>query len=300
MASVVHLVLRDGSSSGVVVGTQDNWTGKAIALGSTDLDRVRSELNTAGVYVLVGVDEASGDGTLVAYIGEAESLADRLRPGHAQFARQDVNWQRIVVFLSQAGDLHKAHVKWLESKLVSRARVASRWPLTNGPAPALLRLPEHDAVFVQSFYDNMLAMYPLLGVDAFELASQPITTRSRPNATATPRSHLPTEVPPIDIAPDHDVLVLRRGGQVVARARMTRGGYTLLPGSRVSASGTGTEGANVARLRDLLLENGKLVPGESGWLVLTDEHEIRSASAAAKLVVGSSVNGLTAWQDADD
>jgi hypothetical protein len=56
-----------------------NWTGKAVAGPRSEFDDViaREESGSAGVYFLTGNEPETGNS--VVYIGEAESIRDRLK-----------------------------------------------------------------------------------------------------------------------------------------------------------------------------------------------------------------------------
>jgi hypothetical protein len=293
MPAAVHLVLRDADPSGIVIATRDNWTGKAYGLPVGDLQYLLPALSGAGVYVLVGDDENAEDDLPVVYIGEAEDVTSRLKPNHAQLSRDDLEWRRVVVFASQSDDLHKAHVRWLEAELVKRAKVASRCRLTNGNTPPTPRLPEFDEVFVQAFLDNMLVLYPLLGIDAF---SPPRAPRRPPVATS------PTEtlVPADEIIPGDTELVLRIAGEVRARARLEADKrLTILAGSSIARRGQESESRKVGAIRQLLVDNGNVAVRDADWWDISADHGPLSPSAAAELVVGYSINGRMNWKTED-
>jgi hypothetical protein len=297
MPAAVHLVLRDADPTGIVIATRDNWTGKAYGLPIGDLRDLVPALDGAGIYVLMGESADEDDPDPVLYVGEAEDVTKRLSSGHAQLSRGDVEWRRVVVFASQSDDLHKAHVKWLETKLIERARRSSRWRLTNGATPVPPRLPEFETVFVEAFLDNMLVLYPLLGVDAFaepriRRAMRPVATQQegdplQEEATGSSEPSLPTE------------LMMKVAGSVRARATLGPDGrVTLLAGSQLAEQGRDSESPATSRLRNRLVSNGNTRLIGDGWLELKVSHGPLSPSAAAKLVAGYSVSGPVYWKDA--
>jgi hypothetical protein len=290
MPAAVHLVLRDADPSGIVIATRDNWTGKAYGLPVGDLQYLLPALSGAGVYILVGEDENAKDDLPVIYIGEAEDITSRLRPNHAQLSRGDIEWRRVVVFASQSDDLHKAHVRWLEAELVRRAKMASRCHLTNGNTPPSPRLPEFDEVFVQAFLDNMLVLYPLLGIDIF---APPRASRRQLAADVLVGELVQEEMDPIRST----VLVLRVAGEVRARARVEADKrLTILEGSSIARRGQESESRKAAATRQLLVDNGNAAERDQDWWALTTDHGPLSPSAAGVLVLGYSVNGRVIWQ----
>jgi hypothetical protein len=282
MPAAVHLVLRDADPSGIVVATRDNWTGIAYALPAEDFTRLPLGFERPGVYALIGSDEAGEDGSPVLYLGEAEAVANRLRSGHAQLNRADIAWRRIVIFTSQADDLHKGHVRWLEAKLVEMARSAARVGLANVEKKmAFPALPEHDQVFVDSFLTNMLVLYPLLGVDAFQ---QVYTPQSSEQESSFP-----------DL-----MLEFSLEGEVRARGKLSRNGFTLFRGSTLRNQTTDSFSASARNRRQVLQDAGHLVDRGDGWSELTSDVEVSSSSLAAVLVSGRSASGPESWRTGDN
>src|SRR5204863_4420341 len=107
-----------------------------------------------GVYLLLG-PRPNSDGEML-YIGEGDPVRPRLED---HYAKKDF-WTRAVFFVAGPGQLNKAHVQYLESQLVSRAKAAKRVPLDNGNNPDDPTLSEADRAFVDVFLDNILGMLP--------------------------------------------------------------------------------------------------------------------------------------------
>jgi hypothetical protein len=298
MPAAVHLVLRDADPSGIVIATRDNWTGKAFGLPVGDLQHLTPALSGAGVYVLIGYETSQDTSMPVLYVGEAEDIPTRLKPGHQQLGRDDIQWQRVVVFASQSDDLHKAHVRWLEAELVRLAKLASRWRLMNSTAPAAPKLPEFDEVFVRSFLANMLVLYPLLGVDAFAGTPGGGVRVEVETAGVEPAAGVADDTP-THRHPAVGAEVALATATITGLARAVIGadmGLTLLKGSRFAAIGQASESAKVRKIRELLVENGNAVARDDDWWELTTDHGPLAPSTAAELVLGYAVNGRQAWK----
>lgn len=291
MQTAVHLILRDADPAGIVIATRDNWTGKAYSLPRGDLEYLRPNLAGAGVYVMVGAADNDESGLPVIYVGEAEDVTSRLSAAHTQLGRLDVTYQRLVVFTSQADDLNKAHVKWLEAELVRRARLGARCTLANGNNPPRPSLTEFDMIFVESFLANMLVLYPLLGVDAF-------TTTVAPRSPS--RTTLTTTVSDSPVLPS-DAALLEIAVSNVPGAQAILGPdnlLTLLAGSSITRKPAASDHAQRAKVRHALFEDGQLEVLDDDWWTLKESYGPLSASSAAGLVVGYSINGRTAWKNA--
>ena len=115
-----------------------NWTGKAVAGPRSELDGVlaREEPAKPGVYFLSGIDSEPGQSAV--YVGEAESIRDRLR-SHLD---KDF-WNHVVFFISKDEPLTKAHTRCLEGRLIEQAKMAGRALVMNGQSSGS-KLPESD------------------------------------------------------------------------------------------------------------------------------------------------------------
>ena len=125
-SATIKLFLPYGDAKRLRVGEVSNWTGKALAAPRTELDDLlfREEAESAGIYFLFGSDPESGDA--LAYVGEAEVIRDRLR----QHKAKDF-WNALVVFVSKDENLTKAHIRYLENRLLQEAKESSKINLNN-------------------------------------------------------------------------------------------------------------------------------------------------------------------------
>src|SRR5207245_7930473 len=90
----------------------------------TEFDELlaREELEKAGIYILIGSDPLTNAPR--AYIGEAEIIRDRLK----QHKTKEF-WVSAIVFVSKDENLTKAHVRYLESRLLAEAAQVNRFSL---------------------------------------------------------------------------------------------------------------------------------------------------------------------------
>lgn len=177
----IRIYLPDGDPEGIQVIDRMNWTGVGIVFPRNSWPSVRSrrEFDRAGIYVLSGYVENQELPRV--YIGEADGVRDRI-DNHLQ--NKDF-WSKGVVFTSNAGGLNKAHVQWLESVLVERAKKASQCTLENGNAPQLPALSEHEEADVSAFLHEMLQILPLIGMPYFEKPKAVVRSAPDPSPFAT-------------------------------------------------------------------------------------------------------------------
>ena len=72
-------------------------------------------------------------------------------------------------FTSKDNSLNKAHVQYIESRLVQLARKAKRCTLDNANVPTAPSLSEVDEADADCFLEDMLLCFPLVEVHCFNL-----------------------------------------------------------------------------------------------------------------------------------
>ena len=201
--ATIKLYLAFGDPKRLRTGEISNWSGKAVAAPRTDLDELlgREELQTPGVYILIGTDPNKGSSAC--YVGEAEVIRDRLR----QHRSKDF-WVHAVVFVSKDENLTKSHIRYLEGRLISDAQDAGRFEVVNAQASGA-RLPESDREEMEVFLDKIRQLLPVLGADVL---------------TPRPRAAEPLRGPTSD-------LVCEIKG-LMARGRRTDDGFIVFSGSQ--------------------------------------------------------------------
>ena len=119
LATTIKLFLVDGQVDGLRTAEISNWSGMAVAGPRSELKslRARPEIGCPGLYFLLGVDDETGHPRI--YIGEAEDVAKRL--GSPQHTKKEF-WVSAIAFVSKDSNLTKAHIKYLEGRLIDRAQ----------------------------------------------------------------------------------------------------------------------------------------------------------------------------------
>ena len=117
----IRIFVPDGDPEGVRIIDRMNWTGLGIVFPREKwpTTKLRAEFSRPGVYILTGYRSAEDELPTI-YIGEGDVLRNRI---DAHFQNKDF-WDRGIVFAASNNSLNKAHVRWLESALVSRAAQA--------------------------------------------------------------------------------------------------------------------------------------------------------------------------------
>ena len=269
-SATIRLFLPRGDAKSLRTAEISNWSGKAVAAPRTELDELlqREELDKSGVYILIGTDPLSGSPR--AYIGEAEVIRDRLK----QHKTKEF-WISAIVFVSKDENLTKAHVRYLEGRLISEATQVARFTLENSQTGGS-KLPESDREDMEVFLSRIRQLLPVLGSDLLIPVGQPAAKQQ-----------------------SGGTLFCRMKG-AEGRGHRTPDGFVVLKGStavlqeRQSAKNWP---ATIA-IRKQLIADGTLVQ-KDGFYEFTRDVEFSSPSAAAAVIEGGSANGLIEWRTQD-
>lgn len=266
--ATLHLHLIHGDPKRLRYAYQSNWTGRAVAAPRTEFDGAlsRAEAEKLGVYFLTGVDPESGRPAI--YIGEAECIRDRTK-SHID---KDF-WNQVTYFVSTDDSLTKAHIKYLEGKLLELAKSAGRALVTNNHSSGA-KLPESDRADMEVFLEKINQLLPVLGIDLLV----PISGAAIEKAKNT--------------------LLFCEIKGIRAKGYRTPNGFLVLKDSEaVSTDRPSSEKWPWTRnLRQRLRKEKQLIDS-GGHLVFAEDVEFPSPSAAAAVVHGGHANGLTAWKD---
>jgi len=259
--------LAEGEPEGLWVVTKQNWTGVALRFSRNTYKDVRGrdELGRPGVYVLVG-DSAAADDRRKIYVGEGGVIRDRI---NTHLSQLDF-WTEAVVFVA-ADDFNVSHAKYLEAKLLDLARGTKRSVVTNAQPMTGPTLGEAETADMETFLAEMLVIYPILGISAFES--------------------------PAEVAGERLVL---KGKDTKASGQRTAEGFLVFAGATARKTPVASAGRypRALALRDELLAGDGLVE-QDGRLVLAQDYVFSAPSLAAAVLLGRNANGRVEWKTRD-
>lgn len=269
-AFTVRLFLPDGDPDGVKVIEKSNWTGSGVVVPRSLFadSRKRSEFARTGVYLLVGPDETSQLPRL--YIGEGDPIGPRL-DSHAK--GRDF-WTHLIGFTSKDQNLHKAHIQYLESRLIEQAKAAKRCVLDNTNSPQLPSLSEADKAEVEGFLADVLLCLPVLGYGFFD-----------------------PEPAPAESAQSRQEYSLHSKG-VSARGYESSKGFVVLHGSQAVKKEVTSIHPYMSELRRSLIEQSLFIDEGTHYKIAQD-YAFNSPSTAAGVVLGRTANGRIEWKTED-
>ena len=263
----VRLFLPGGEPDGVKLVEKSNWTGVGLVIPRALFgeSRARPELDRAGVYLLIGPDDQSHLPRL--YVGEGDPVGPRL-DSHGKL--KDF-WTHLVAFTSKDQNLNKAHVQYLESRLVELARAAKRCALDNGNTPGPPSLSEPDSAEVEGFLADVLLCLPVLGYGFFEPVPSPV----------------PSTI---------EFLLMGRG--IKARGYESPTGFVVRADSRAAKTEVNSIHNYMREMRQSLIEQGVFVDRGDDYEV-TQDYAFNSPSTASGVLLGRTSNGREEWKTQD-
>jgi hypothetical protein len=276
----LELFYIDGHPDGMVTAELYNWTGHVLMVPRTQLGDAlkRSEPKCTGVYLLLGDQE----GEPVAYVGESDDVGTRLK-------NHDVkkDWWNSVLFITTAGNkLNKAHVRYLEARLIAEARRIGRVELDNATNPPVPSLSEADIAKMEAFLENLLTVLPAVRVDMY-------IERTRPAVKAVPAVAAQAWI--ASAAPRF--VLENKKHKLIAHAVLNGGEFVVEKGSlaRFQWESKAQIVHSYSQLHAQLKRAGVLSE-EGGHCIFTENYAFQSPSAAAAVINGRPANGTIEWR----
>jgi len=269
-SATIKIFLVHGGPKRLRTAELSNWTGKAVAGPRSEFDSLlaREESQNSGVYFLTGIDPATGK--VAVYVGEAECIRERVK-GHLD---KDF-WNHIAFFTSKDENLTKAHIRYLEGRLIKQAKKASRAEVKNNQGSGA-KLPESDHEDMEIFLEKIQQLLSVLGVEVLVPTTSALGGRKE------------------------TAILSCKIKSFKATGYLTPNGIVVLAGSQAVL----TERPSAQKypwpitMRQQLKDQGAL-KGKTDHLLFTKDIEFSNPSAAAAVIYGGSANGLTAWRTKD-
>lgn len=281
----LELYYIDGRPDGMVTAELFNWTGHVLMFPRTQIAPAlaREEASYAGVYLLLGEQ----DGVPRAYVGEGEDIGARIR-------QHDVRkewWTSAALITAAANKLNKAHVRYLEARLIAEARSIGRVPLDNSAIPTVAALSEADVAKMEAFLDNLLVVLPAVRIDMFIQRSRPVA----PVASKLAHSDHQPGAAAVENGTELRFVLETRKHSLRATAILSNGEFVVEAGSHARSSWMGLPSHPYSGLHAELLRAGVLEQ-EKDHSLFTRNYAFSSPSAAAAVIFGRSASGPQAWR----
>lgn len=196
-------------------------------------------------------------------------------------------WNRAIVFTSKDENLNKAHIRYLEARLIRLAAGANRAEMDNANVGSLPPLSEPDEAEAEAFLAEMLLIYPVLGVQVFQKPGEQAASRSDERSSSDEQSPASTRL-------------YLTGPNIETEGVETANGFVVFAGSLGKAKPLSSfikYEKPAKRLRTKLINKGILIQ-EGDHIRLTEDYEFNSASKAAQVMLGRSASPRD-WKSAE-
>ena len=263
----VRLFLHGGDPDGVKTVEKSNWTGRGLVIPRSLFAETRSreELGSTGVYILVGPDEKSQLPRV--YVGEGDPIGPRLD----LHAKTKDFWTQAVGFTSKDQNLNKAHIQFLEYRLIDLAKAAKKCVLDNANTPQPPSLSEADTAEAEGFLSDILLCLPVLGYGFFGEAPAPTQTTLE--------------------------FTLSVKG-VKGKGYEASTGFVVEKNSKAVKKESPKIPPYLHNKRLLLVQKG-IFADQGQYYEMTQDYTFDSPSTAAGVLLGRSANGREDWKTAD-
>lgn len=273
----VRLYLADGKATGILTAEIMNWTGHVLAAPRTRFEGAfaRDELKRTGIYLLIGPDDQGSD-LLKVYVGEGDEIGKRL---YTHNKEKDF-WERFIAVTSKDMNLTKAHVRYLEGRLLTLLKDAKRAKIENKDMPQFSLLPEADIADMETFLEEIQLILPVVGVEVFR---KPSSTKPILNENS--------ETAAIEVKFE---LVNAKAG-IVAQAREDAGDFIVEEGAIGALREAISFNDKIKSVRDDAIRTGQIIALDEKNFRVEQDISFGSPSAAAVFLFGTSRNGRTDW-----
>ncbi|WP_438300422.1 GIY-YIG nuclease family protein [Pseudomonas sp. NMS19W] len=280
----IRLFLVDGTPSGLLTAEIINWSGHVLTGPRSKFAELvqRPECGRTGVYFLMGPDP---DGSPLdrVYIGESDDVARRLKE-HNQgehLGGKDF-WERACLVTSKDLNLTKAHVKYLETRLIRIAKEAGHSIVINTADRIYDNLPESDQADMAFFLEQIRTVLPTLGLGFLREVTKP----SQLQETSSVSMKMVTHSPVFELT--------SKNRSITAYGQEVNGEFFVLKNSYASEEWTSSP-HSYQTLFERVVKEGALSAPENGTRRFIDDYAFNSPSAAAAVVLGRNANGRTSW-----
>lgn len=264
----IKLFLIDGEPNGRMTCELSNWTGKAYKIPRIMIkdSSSREDLKSPGIYLLFGEND---EGKGLVYIGEAETIIDRLK----QHVAQKEFWSEVILFISKDENLNKAHIKYLENRLYELTKKVNSYVLENTTIPSKSSISESEIAEMEEFIENIKLLTNTLGHRVFEsLVNAEISKSKKSNLF---------------------YINATRGANGFGIPSSK--GFIVFKNSEIATSTVDSMQKSLLNIRQKLIDNKTIVKNEK-LLVFEKDYEFSSPSTAAAIVMGRNANGLREWK----
>ena len=282
----INIFLIDGTPTGRIKCTMQNWTGVAYKIPRNLLNEcyksggnITEHLRQSGIYFLIGENDK---GNLSIYVGQAvirkngDGILGRLIE-HKQSSteRYRYYWNEAICFTTTNDTFGPTEISYLENKFTNLALQAKRYEVLNGNEPNVGNVTEEKESELEEFIEYAKVIMGVLGHKTFE----PLISNKCNEATDEKNT-------------TSDNIRFTFTGPYKAYAELTNEGYVLLKGSEIRCEIL--KSATPSTIKERKIHEKDIENGKTMCDIL-----FHSPSAASAFVAGRSSSGNIEWKTDD-
>jgi len=282
LEKVITMVLFDGTVSGIIEYTLDNWNGVCYRIPRSKLiEANRLEIvDQQGIYILIGEDELTGKEII--YIGKSTGLKQRIN----NHDRNKPFWNELIAFISKDNDIN---IGFLEGILLEKAKSinieSDKYIFDNTQTPIQHELNRGEKIKTQRFKEKIILVMNALKYKIFD------------------DTYIHNTVG--QISDDHNVveetprgtkfyLKSTRNDLYYGEGILTDEGFLVLKGSRLKPEFS--EAISPSLMARFIAERNS---EDIVDFTYVRNHLFKSPSMAGTVITGSNCNGRASWKTED-
>lgn len=279
-ARTVQMFLMDGTPTGRIKCSLDNWVGRVYLIPRTEItpSKDRPELNQTGIYLLFGTDSDTGEELV--YIGQAcerkngngvlGRVAEHLGEGKLEY------FTHAIIIITADDSFGPTEISYLENAFYRLACEADRVRAVNGNDPSPGKVTEEKQAALDEFISSAKILIGSLGYRVFDAVDE-AKAAPAPTSPHTALSPEPTLILSSTLASGY--------------GRQTSEGFVVLAGAKLRTEATQSAPQSVhnnrERFADRISSDG----------ILQRDTLFTSPSAASDFLIGASTSGKVYWKN---
>ena len=279
-ARTVQMFLMDGTPTGRIKCSLDNWVGKVYLIPRTEItqSKDRPELNQTGIYLLFGTDSDTGEELV--YVGQAcerkngngvlGRVAEHLGEGTLEY------FTHAIIIITADDSFGPTEISYLENAFYHLACEADRVRPVNGNIPSPGKVTEEKQAALDEFISLAKILIGSLGYRIFDAVDE---------AKAAPA---PTS-PHTALAPEPTLIL--SSTYASGYGRQTSEGFIVLAGAKLRTEAVQSAPESVHKNRE------RFAVRISSDGILERDTLFTSPSAASDFLTGSSTSGKVSWKN---
>ena len=291
-AKTIQIYLPKGNPRGLRLAEMTTRTVRLIEIPRIHIDDffAMPDANQVGLYFLIGETESTDKPLL--YVGQTGDLKRRLN----QHDDKDF-WTRAFVMLSTNNTMTQTHALYMEHKAIATATQVGRYEIKNSNTGNKPHTPDPLKADCEELFYTLDVLLSTLGQPIFESLS------IKENNNLTNQSSIGIGMPLISnveissIDNSQPTLFYYSTKDGNAEGYYDDDGFVILAGSLVRQAQAMSAPPFITKLKETLLNNGKLIAVDNKSYRLTENQLFKTPSGASSLVSGRSTNGWIEWKN---